>query len=54
MVDLEQRHKHGPDKIVKQEYVHFITLIHQQTSSIRTISLSLHFIYDFVSLSVMQ
>ena len=37
---VEQRCGHGPDKIIKQEHMHFITLIHQRTLSIQTISLS--------------
>ena len=37
---VEQRRGNGPDKIIKQEHTHFITLIHQQTLSIQATSLS--------------
>ena len=37
---VEQRRGHGPDQIIKQEHMHFITLIHQRTLSIQTNSLS--------------
>ena len=51
---VEQRRGHGPDQIIKQEHMHFITLIHQRILGIQTTSLSLHFVYDFVSLSVLR
>ena len=52
---VEQRRGHGPDHLIKQEHIiHFITLIHQRTLSIQTTSLSLPFVYDFVSLSVLR
>ena len=51
---VEQRRGHGPDQMIKQEHMHFITLIHQQTLSIQTTSLSLPFVYVFVSLSVLR
>ena len=36
----KQRRGHGPDQIIKQEHMHFITLIHQRTLGIQTTSLS--------------
>ena len=53
MVEQMQRCGHGPDQMIKQEHIHFITLIHQRTLSIQTTSLSLPFVYDFMSLSVL-
>ena len=32
---VKQRRGHGPDQIIKQEHMHFITLIHQQTLGIK-------------------
>ena len=51
---VEQRRGHGPDKIIKQEHMYFITFIQQRTLSIQTISLSLHFVYNFVSLLILR
>ena len=52
---VKQRRGHGPDQIIKQEHLHFITLIHQRTLGIQatSLSLSLRFVYAFVSLSVL-
>ena len=53
---LQQRHGHGPDQIIKQDHPHFNTLIHSSANIeyLNNSSLSLYFIYDFVSRSVLQ
>ena len=42
---VEQRRGDGPDKIIKQEHMHFTTLIQQRTLSNQTISLSLFILF---------
>ena len=51
---VEQRHGHGPDQIIKQEHIHFITLIHQRTLGIQTTSLSLFVLFTTSCLSLLR